>query len=491
MRVSASSWYELYDPSECARRVSLIAAGVQGAEPGAYEVVLEELGRRHESAYLATLEPAIRIAPGTDDQRMAATLEAIHSSAQVIYQPYFKTNLTVEGENVALVGNPDFLVLTNAGYVIRDAKLARHVSQDEMPQVYRQLQTYGFLFETLVGQAAGLQVYDGLGTLQDVSYEGADAFRAALAQLVRLRRSPLDFYEPVGWSKCQTCPFKSTCWPEAEARRDVSLVYGVSQEMAKSLHEAGIVTIEDLARADENGMLPLVPYRFGNKVRTIGKAAAALTLSARALVEGREVHIALPVIPPSANFVSFDLEGVPIPAMPEETIYLWGIQVFGVNPGPYQGITSDFEEGGDRRGWQRFLEAMAVIFDAHGDIPLVVYSSYEATHVRLYLNRHGDWNGVGARVLRNLWDMLPAIRNAVALPLYSYSLKQVELYVGFQRTQEEFGGSWSIAQYFRALESQDPATRNTILNEILTYNAEDLQATIRVFEWLRGLQVNP
>ena len=136
----------------------------------------------------------------------------------------------------------------------------------------------------------------------------------------------------------------------------------------------------------------------------------------------------------------------------------------------------------------KFLEAMERIFQVHGDLPLVVYSPYEATHVKLYLDRYGDWNGVGERVMRNLWDMLPAIRNAVALPLCSYSLKQVELHVGFERTQEEFGGSWSIAQYVRAMQSQDLKVRQSIMDEILIYNAEDLQATIRVFEWLRDLR---
>jgi hypothetical protein len=186
MRVTASSWYELFNPSECPKRVRLIAAGVQGAEPGAYEIVLEELGKRHEAFYLATLGPAVHIAAGSDEERMAATLEAIHSAAPVICQPFFKTRIG----DVELVGNPDFLVLTESGYLVRDAKLARHTAKNEKPEIWHQLQAYGFLFETVVGhRAAGLQVYDGLGMVQDVRYEGADALGVALAQLVRLRVS--------------------------------------------------------------------------------------------------------------------------------------------------------------------------------------------------------------------------------------------------------------------------------------------------------------
>jgi uncharacterized protein len=483
MRISASAWYELYNPSECAKRVRLIAAGVQGAEPGAYEVVLEELGKRHEANYLATLGPPVHIAAGSDEERMAAALEAIHSAASVIYQPFFKITIG----DVELVGNPDFLVLTDAGYLIRDAKLARHTAQDEKPEIWHQLQSYGFLYETVVGhRAAGLQVYDGLGNLQDVPYEGADAFGIALAQLVRLRTSPLETYEPCGWSKCQSCPFKSTCWAAAEAKQDVSLVYGVSQEMAISLQDADIATITVLANMDR-GALSQVAYRWGDKVRTVSKAAESIQRSAQALRDGREIAIQPPVIPQSANYVSFDLEGLPPGYELNDRIYLWGIQVYGANPGPYQGITSDFGPDGDRNGWLAFLKAMGEIFETHGDLPLIVYSAYEATHVRQYIQRHGDWNGVGARVLRNIWDMLPEVRKSVALPLYSYSLKQVEQHVGFQRTQDEFGGSWSVAHYIKAIETADSILRDAIVGEILTYNKEDVEATWRIFEWLRAL----
>ncbi len=488
MRVAASSWYELFSPSECAKRVRLIAAGVQGADPGDYEVVLAELGGKHESDYLATLGPVVHIVGQDDAERMGLTVKAIKEGAPIIYQALFVTSVQVEGETVELVGNPDFLIRSGDGYLVRDAKLARHVEQGESPEVFRQLQAYAYLFQAVVGQpAAGLEIYDGQGLIQAVPNEGPDAFKVALAQLVKLRRSHLDTYEPVGWSKCLACTYREACWPAAEAAKDVALVYGVSQSMAKSLQEAGIGSIGALA-GSEQGRLSRIAYAYGSKTRTIGAGAGALIRAAKALDENREITIAPPVIPESANYISFDLEGVPIPAMPEEAIYLWGIQVFGANSGPYQGITSDFEEGGDRRGWMRFLEAMAVIFEKFGDIPMVVYSPYEATHVKLYITRYGDWNGVGERVLRNLWDMLPAIRNSVALPLCSYSLKQVELHVGFQRTQEEFGGSWSIAQYFRAMQAQNPAIRTAIMNEILKYNAEDLLATVAVFNWLKARQ---
>jgi predicted RecB family nuclease len=71
------------------------------------------------------------------------------------------------------------------------------------------------------------------------------------------------------------------------------------------------------------------------------------------------------------------------------------------------------------------------------------------------------------------------------LPLASYSLKVVEEYVGFQRTQDEYGGSWAMAQYIEATETEDEVTRNKLVDEILKYNEEDLAATWAVLCWLR------
>jgi predicted RecB family nuclease len=42
-----------------------------------------------------------------------------------------------------------------------------------------------------------------------------------------------------------------------------------------------------------------------------------------------------------------------------------------------------------------------------------------------------------------------------------------------------------MARYIEACETSDPATREDIMSEILTYNEEDLDATRAVMEWLR------
>jgi predicted RecB family nuclease len=103
----------------------------------------------------------------------------------------------------------------------------------------------------------------------------------------------------------------------------------------------------------------------------------------------------------------------------------------------------------------------------------------------MYVKRYGDPAGIAARVLRNLLDLLPITKASVILPLPSYSLKVVEEYVGFKRTQDEYGGSWAMAKFILATETDDEAQRDSLMAEILKYNEEDLGATWAVFDWLR------
>jgi predicted RecB family nuclease len=81
--------------------------------------------------------------------------------------------------------------------------------------------------------------------------------------------------------------------------------------------------------------------------------------------------------------------------------------------------------------------------------------------------------------------LLPIARKSIALPLPSYSLKVIEKYIGFKRSLDKYGGNWAIAQYIEAVETEDESKRQAIMDKILTYNKEDLEATWAVFAWLQ------
>ncbi len=162
------------------------------------------------------------------------------------------------------------------------------------------------------------------------------------------------------------------------------------------------------------------------------------------------------------------------------------MRVYGENPGPFKPAVAGFGESGDQGGWEQFLHNAKDIFENYGDIPFIHWHHYEKTNLKKYIERYGDPAGIGERVLINLSDLLPITQESIVLPVYSYSLKEVEKHVGFQRTQEEYGGSWAMAKYIEATEMENEKDREEVMDKILLYNEEDLAATWAVFQWLRS-----
>ncbi len=156
------------------------------------------------------------------------------------------------------------------------------------------------------------------------------------------------------------------------------------------------------------------------------------------------------------------------------------------NASPFISAVAGFGENGDKDGWFRFLQEAKKIFDTYGDVHFVHWATYENTKLDMYLDRYGDIDGTAIRVKKKLFDLLVATRESMVLPIPSFSLKVVEQYIGFKRTQTDFGGQWSMATFIEATETNDEQQRQELMDAILKYNAEDLAATWAVFQWLKS-----
>jgi uncharacterized protein len=488
MRLTASDIFNLYRPTLCALRVYLREQGIPEAEPSVFEEILETLGRRHEQSHLATLGAYEDLTVVRPEERQRKTLEAIRSRVSVVYQGEFACDTILDGTEVSVVGRPDFLILDGDGYLIRDSKLSRKVDEKHHVEIALQLQLYGWLFEQIVGMPAKrLQVHAGAGDIIEVPHDGGTAALGELARILSMKRLGAEPYEPLGWTKCSGgCGYYDRCWQQAEARQDVSLVMDVDQHLARALNEVGITSAQQLLASFDERQLSEFKRPWGKGFQKVGKKAGKILTYAEVLCSGKERILSAADVPAHDNYVMFDLEGMP-PYLDElEKIYLWGLQVYGKRPSEYVGVTAGFGANGDREGWEAFLATAKTLFDEYGDIRFVHWHHYERVHIEQYVDRYGDPDGVATRVLANLLDLLPITKGAIALPLPSYSLKVVEEYVGFKRTQDEYGGNWAMAQFILATETEDEAERNQRMGEILKYNEEDLAATWAVFEWLRG-----
>ena len=184
-------------------------------------------------------------------------MAATGTGERVLYQPVFSVRTTLGGEEVEIVGIPDFLIRDGDGYRIRDAKLSLHANEKTHAEILLQLGLYAYLFTQAVGRPpTAIEALLGDQTIVEIPSDNGAAALELLASIKRFADEPDRPYSPVGWSKCQACGFRDTCWPEAAKRRDVALVYGVDQGLARELHRTGVTTYDDLIkRFDEEPSL--------------------------------------------------------------------------------------------------------------------------------------------------------------------------------------------------------------------------------------------
>jgi predicted RecB family nuclease len=489
MRLTASDFVSYHRPTCCDLRVLLRHREEEEVAPGPYEIVLRRLGLRHERDHLATLGAFASVSASSLDEQVKKTAEAIQNKVSALYQPAFLATEKLSGIDVEIVGVPDFLILDGDRYLIRDSKMARRIDEENHPEILLQVQLYGWLFERTCGLAPkGLEVYAGTGEIVTVPYDGGAAALRELERLLAIKQLTVEPYEPVGRTKCLGCGYTDRCWAQAEENGDIALVYGVDQSLARTLHSQGIRTRKELLANFDAAGLSELKRPYGNREQRVGKAAERILRFADAMEKQQEIVLATPAIPAHKNYVMFDLEGMP-PHLDElDKIYLWGAQVFGENPSEFKVALSGFGVNGDREGWISFLDNAKRIFETYGDIPWVHWAPYEETYLRRYAGRFGDLGGIASRVARNLLDLLTVTRESVVLPLPSLSLKVVEDYVGFERKEAEYGGAWAMATFIEATETSDKGKRKELMDKIIAYNKEDLEATWAVFQWLKARQ---
>jgi len=443
------------------------------------------------------------------------TRDLILDGSKLIYQGQLEHTTEINGKLVRVIGYPDFLIPRPGGYAIADAKLARSIYslkadgsrkvRSKKKYIVHQLRLYGWLFEKqFPGLTFQLLVYNGAGEREpiDPPGEGVDVL-GELKRLLAIEEKPDEPWEPVGWSKCGTCGFFGHCWPRAEEARELSLVPGIDQKLARKLRKQGVRSYTELARSFDAESLA----RLRSNAKTILSSAATTTEkvleNARALASskpvvrvrnGEEVQLD-PSITDDDTYVMFDLEGVPPGLDGWERIYLWGMQVFGKEKGEFLPVFAGFGEGGDREGWIEFLRIAKDLVDRFEGIRFVHWASYERSKINSYKLRYPDTDVETAdRVLNCLVDLLPLAREFVALPLPSYSLKAVERlpqvtkFTGFKRSMVDVKkGDDSIAAFVEATETQDVSRRDELMGQLAAYNQEDLEATWAVHSWLRHL----
>ncbi|MFZ0508514.1 MAG: TM0106 family RecB-like putative nuclease [Methylocella sp.] len=471
----------------CPHQAALWLAGIKpGDEEDVTLELIREKGFEHEAAVLARLEklhgPAECIPlDGSLADRARLTRKAIERGATLIYQG----TLTKE----AWLGHPDFLVRTGstpAAFAPEDAKLLRKAKGEYVLQ----LGIYAELLEALFG----IPVRGGTIHVVAGDPETFDLRRTRYI-LKRLMRDFERFVadetratKPLPCAACAQCDYKPHC--EAEWRKADSpfFVAGLTGAQVVKLAAAGVHTLSQVAA------LSAATKIDGMGAETVAKLAAQARLQLDARKNGKHSFELLPrsrgrgfaMLPaPDDGDLFFDMEGDPLAGDGLE--YLFGIygRLAAAKEPEFRPIWahSPAEEKAAFEGAMRlFVDQVARHPGAH----IYHYAAYEPTALKRLAMRYATMEAELDQLLRErrFVDLYRAVVQSLRASTETYSIKDLEVLYGHERTGDVTTASDSIVEYERWWLTKD----NAILDSIAHYNKDDCVSTAQLRDWLEVLR---
>ncbi|WP_148571975.1 TM0106 family RecB-like putative nuclease [Nocardioides caldifontis] len=424
------------------------------------------------------------------------TLTALRSGADVVYQAGF-----FDGE---LVGFADFLVSTDEGWVVSDAKLARQAR----PTALLQLGAYADQVAAAglpLARVARLLLGDGsedVFPLVDV----LPVFRERRARL----RSLLDAHRdagPVEWGApghlaCGRC---ADCQHAVEEHRDLLLVAGMRMSQRTLLRDAGVTTLDGLVAMEEppEGMVRATFDKLVAQARLQARQLAATApgeepVVLHELVDGGAALARLPE--PSEGDIFFDFEGDPLYREADPAV--WGLEyLWGVIEAPVDGRPPEFvrwwahDRREERKAFVEFMEYVAERRAKHPGMHVYHYAPYETAALKRLAGRYATKQSELDELLRSavFVDLYSVVRSSVRVSQPSYSIKKLEpLYMGAETRagMAVAAGDASVAEYHesRALRARGlVAEADDKLAALESYNRYDCVSTLELRDWLARL----
>lgn len=456
--------------------------------------VMQERGFEHEKQYINHLQESglsfamADVESGEDGYQK--TIGLMKSGVDIISQGV----LSLEG----WYGRSDILKkvslpsrLGDYSYIVIDTKLSRETKAGSLMQLC--------LYSEMVSEIQGTmpeEMY--VVTPIDKTEFNEEKYRVndyqAYYRLVRNQLlsalEKIDVYpEPV--SHCDICKWWEKCTKRRRQDDHLSLVANITKSQRKELSIININTVKDLSEvcATQFNKLP-----SGTNVKSLVLAKE----QARVQVEGRESgNLVSEYMPfeggrglsrlpePNSGDIFFDIEGdVFVGSSGLE--YLFGLTYFQDGHKMFKGIWAENPKK-EKKAFSELMEFFCQRLKEFPDFHIYHYSSYEPGAVKRLVQRYGIFEEEVDRLLRGkkFIDLYGVTRQGIRASVESYSLKELEVFTGYNR-QINLN---DLIVHKRALEHNLELGRYDDITELMKssvekYNNDDTDSTYYLREWL-------
>lgn len=443
--------------------------------------ILQDHGIEHEKAFLLKLKDegkhVIEIPDNVPPaERFRLTAEALRKGPDVIFQAALQSG-PFRGYADFLLKVPGPSKLGAFSYEVADTKLARRGKARHLIQIA--------LYSDMLQEAqelAPVHAHLELGDNSTKTYR-LDDYRHYVAAI---KQRFLEFTDikpetvPEKCSHCGLCVWEDLCnaaWLEVDHLNQVA---NIRASDIRRLREAGIYTLEALAR-----MLP------------VGVLASFETLQTQAELQLRKrdtgedgIYLKRPnpasgngfyrLPEPDAGDLYFDMEGYPYEKGGLE--YLFGVsyrQDGEFRFKPFWG----HDRGEERRAFEEFVDFVIGRIEQFPALHIYHYADYEKRALQKLMQLHGTREKEVDRILREhrLVDLYAVVRHAVMTSEPRYSIKNLEtFYMKGERQSDVKNAGASIIYY----EHWRRDRKKQWLEDIERYNQEDCVSTWKLHAWL-------
>src|SRR5580704_8278546 len=461
-------------------------------------VVIQQLGLRHEAAYLRFLQDkGLSFADlreiKDETQALAETLAAMERGVEVIAQGSLAVG--------HWFGRPDVLAraakpsrLGDWSYEVFDCKLARETKAATILQ----LALYSDLLGEIQGQAPGFMYVVPTGkNFEAERYRVAEYsayYRYVKARLENASDSAenLESY-PEPCTHCDVCRWFRECDAQRRGDDHLSLVAGIRRQQRNQLEEWNIETMGKLAVLP----IPLKERPKHGSREGIGRVREQARVQVTGRSEKKLVHEALlPVadgigfcrLPePSVDDVFVDLEGDPF--VGESGLqYLFGFAFKNVDGELSYEKRWALNREEEKRSFQWLVDEIMRRRDVNPRMHAYHFGAYEPGTLKRLMGMYATREDEIDRMLRAgvLVDLHQAFKQGVRASVEEYSLKKLEAFYSFERKTplETSRGAMRYIEHHLELEGKLEEIPDEVRTTMEGYNSEDCFSTAALLDWL-------
>jgi predicted RecB family nuclease len=461
--------------------------------------ILQERGLEFERAFLKHLrdqglsivEPAMQ----GESLSVERTVEAIKTGVDVIYQANFNME--------PWQGRADFLlkvpVPSNLGdwsYEVADTKLAKETRSGTILQI----SLYSQMINNIQGRNPEyMHVITPTDGFEKETYRVTDfdaytrLLQARLLKDLELGKTQNNTY-PNPVPQCDICNWWQECSNQRRKDDHLSLVAGLSRGHTAELIRQQLDTVDALAK--ETIPIAWRPLKGAagtyNKLREQARVQVSARKEKKPIYELLELqaNIGLHRLPePSKGDIFFDFEGDPYVGK-SGIEYLFGWTFVQNDQEQYRSIWS-VDANSEKAAFESFVDWVIERWEQHPEFHIYHYTPYEPSALKRLMGKYATRENEIDRMLRGglFVDLYSISRQSVRAGIETYSLKELEIFHGFERKMPLREAALHMRAFERMLESGNVSEIPHIIETaIALYNKEDCQSTSSLRNWLESLR---